>query len=925
MDRPQPPDESAEAPRADAEPRGQRFVFSRCVLDTRTLQLSVDGAAVRLERKPLEVLIFLLAHAGEVVTKDELLEEVWQGRVLSESVLTKCIAKLRQGLGDEDQSVVRTVHGYGYRLVADVRVEQAVDAPVRLLPELKAGDAPPLRPLWRLERRLGSGGFGEAWLAQHSKTGDKRVFKFGADAAGLAALRREITLHRVLRQALGERQDFVRLMDWNLAEPPCYLEVEYIDGGSLVEWAQAAGGLESVSRQTRIELIAQIADALAAAHAVGVLHKDLKPGNVLVAANASGDPQIRLADFGSGLLTDPARLEAMQITRLDVTMDRDTESSGGTPLYLAPELLHGQIPTARSDIYALGVMLYQMLVGDLRKPLAVGWEQDIDDELLREDISAAAEGRPEQRLGDAGVLAKRLRGLEARRQQREAEQAARAESARLEVALENARRRRRRLGAVSVVLALALSVVTALLFQVRAAQERARSEADIAGAVNEFLTTDLLGQANPMISGRRDVSVRELLDVAAEEAGRRFAGREATEAGVRLAVGSAYRNLAEYERAQEQLHMARQLASRPGIVSDVSAQAQLELGRLHVSQDQPAQAINVVASLLEASDARLRLQAGIITAWAMQNQGDFEASLARLQQLLPQVQAHYGENSATAVAVLGHQAVTLEKLSRYEEAIATHQQELDATQEIYGAGHVQTLRALRGLGAANFMLGRFDAALAYVTTAHEIAIDVLGADHDETLTVASDLGLLYTEIGEHDRGEQIMLETLERRIQLFGEGSRDARSLLNNLGLFYGERGDLARELDFIERAYLAELGASGERNPLTLVAAHNLARAMGRIGRLEEAEVLERHTLEIAHDVFGAEHAYIGIMGYTLADILGKRGELAAAEAAFEEAIALLNEVLTPDNAYSVRANLLREEMRERQPIAAGSSALAP
>jgi DNA-binding winged helix-turn-helix (wHTH) protein len=329
MDQTQPPDAPAGTPGADGEPRGQRFVFGRCALDTRTLELSVDGVAAKLERKPLEVLIFLLAHAGEVVTKDELLEEVWQGRVLSESVLTKCIAKLRQGLGDEDQSIVRTVHGYGYRLVADVRVERVADAPAHLLPELKAGDAPPLRPLWRLERRLGSGGFGEAWLVRHGKTGDKRVFKFGADAAGLAALRREITLHRVLRQALGERPDFVRLMDWNLAEPPCYLEVEYIDGGSLVDWAQAAGGLASISQHTRIELIAQIADALAAAHAVGVLHKDLKPGNVLVATNERGDPQIRLADFGSGLLTDPARLEAMQITRLGFTTEHDSQSSGG--------------------------------------------------------------------------------------------------------------------------------------------------------------------------------------------------------------------------------------------------------------------------------------------------------------------------------------------------------------------------------------------------------------------------------------------------------------------------------------------------------------------------------------------------------------------------------------------------------------------
>jgi eukaryotic-like serine/threonine-protein kinase len=129
-----------------ANPSGRRFRFGNCALDTRTLELTVGGAVVRLERRPLELLLYLLTHAGEVVTKDELLDEVWEGRVVSESVLTKCVAKLRQGLGDEDQAIVRTVHGYGYRLVAEVHVERPATAPVRLLPELKPGDRPPCGP-----------------------------------------------------------------------------------------------------------------------------------------------------------------------------------------------------------------------------------------------------------------------------------------------------------------------------------------------------------------------------------------------------------------------------------------------------------------------------------------------------------------------------------------------------------------------------------------------------------------------------------------------------------------------------------------------------------------------------------------------------------------------------------------------------------
>jgi non-specific serine/threonine protein kinase len=898
---------------ADPAPggRGLRFLFGSCVLDTGTLELSVDGAATKLERKPLEVLMFLLSHAGELVTKDELLDEVWQGRVLSESVLTKCIAKLRQGLGDHDQALIKTVHGFGYRLLADVQVERPSTAPIRQLPDLKAGDAPPLRPLWRLERALGSGSFGDAWLVTHSKTHERRVFKFGVDAAGIGALRREITLHRVLRKALGPRKDLLRIIDWNLEEPPCYLEVEYVEGGSLTEWIESIGGLGTQPVELRIDLIAQTAEALAAAHSVGVLHKDLKPANVLVATQDDARPQVCLADFGSGHLTDLAYLEALEITRLGFTLLKDDETSGGTPLYLAPELLHGHAPTARSDIFALGVMLYQVVVGDLRKPLAVGWEQDIEDPLLREDIAAAADGRPEHRLGDAAVLARRLRTLATRREERAAEIAARDEQLRLQGALIKAKSRRRRLWFASGVLAAMLSIVLVLLLQVREAQEQARYEADVAAAVNEFLTNDLLGQANPMVAGRRDVTVREVLDSAAASLGRRFEGREGPEAGIRLALGNAYRNLGDYPDAERELELALALAERHARSPIIAGNARLERGRLSVSLDQSAEAIETVAPLLDSSEPTLRLPALILTAWARQQYGDYDSALSGLQAVLPEVEAFYGASSPQAASTTGYLATTLEKMGRYDEALEMHRRSVAAMQAHYGVGHVQTITVLRGLGASLFMVGLFDEAIEHISAAHAVAMEVLGDTHDDTLRIASDLGLLYAETGDRERGEQMMLATLETRMAAFGEASRDTRTLLNNLGVFYGEQGDHAREIDYLSRAFQAELAASGERDPATLVSAHNMARAMAKVGRLEEAETLERHTLEIAREALGPQHTYVGIMSYTLADILGRRGKLEEAEAYFEAGIALLDEALGPNNYYSTRANAQREEVR--------------
>ncbi len=99
--------------------------FANAQFDERTLELSVAGEVVALERKPLEVLRLLLLRAGEVVGHDELLEAVWPGRIVSESVLKKCVSRVREVLRDGEHDVIRTVHGYGYRLVSPVEIVQA--------------------------------------------------------------------------------------------------------------------------------------------------------------------------------------------------------------------------------------------------------------------------------------------------------------------------------------------------------------------------------------------------------------------------------------------------------------------------------------------------------------------------------------------------------------------------------------------------------------------------------------------------------------------------------------------------------------------------------------------------------------------------------------------------------------------------------
>ncbi len=336
----------------------------------------------------------------------------------------------------------------------------------------------PNRPLWLLEEKLGEGGFGEVWLGRHKKSGDQRVYKFCYEAGRLRSLQREITVFRLLKEELGLRDDIARILDWNLEEAPYFIEFVHLEGGNLVDWADAQGGLAELPLADRLEIVAQVATAMAAAHSVGVLHKDIKPANVLMTRNAEGGPQAVLTDFGIGLVTDRGRLESKGITVLGLTeldTGTDSASTAGTRIYMAPELLAGQPSTIQADIYALGVMLYQVAVGQLDRPMAQGWERQVDDEILREDIAACVDGNPRRRPGNADEVAERLRSLEERRVERESERRAREEAERTREALERTRRQRKAAAAILVLLFGFGAVVSTLWRQAAKARDQAEA------------------------------------------------------------------------------------------------------------------------------------------------------------------------------------------------------------------------------------------------------------------------------------------------------------------------------------------------------------------------------------------------------------------------------------------------------------------
>jgi len=271
---------------------------------------------------------------------------------------------------------------------------------------------------WVCEEKLGEGGFGEVWLGQHQTMKERRVFKFCFRADRVRSLKREMTLFRLIKERIGEHPHIVALREVYFDQPPFYVEMDYVAGHDMRKWCEEQGGVERVPLEVRLEIVAQVADALQAAHDAGVIHRDVKPGNILVSNLRSENAQCtaKLTDFGIGQVVSEEYLAG--VTRAGFTqtmMSPGSSSRTGTHLYMAPELLAGEAASTRSDIYSLGVVLYQLVAGGFNRPLTTEWAEDVPDALLRADIAACLTGKAQRRFARAGQLAERLRSLPRRR------------------------------------------------------------------------------------------------------------------------------------------------------------------------------------------------------------------------------------------------------------------------------------------------------------------------------------------------------------------------------------------------------------------------------------------------------------------------------------------------------------------------------
>ena len=898
------------APSPSSDVRLYRWRFGTVEFDEARHELRVAGLAVDIEHKPLQVLSVLLRHVGEVVTKEELFDQVWTGRITVDHVLATAVGKLRKALDAAGEDRIATVPRVGYRLDGPVeRVAQGQRRETAL--DFSAGQPVPGRGHFVLERALGRTLGSEVWLARQPRTRDARVFKFSLGGERLAAIKREATLMRVLRDTLGERDDFVRVLDWNFENEPFFLECEY-GGQALPEWAEEHGALAGWDRARKLAFFLRIAAAVDAAHGVGVLHKDIKPANVLVRARRDDDWQPCLTDFGNSRLLQPERLAELGITGMGMTVTTAHSGDGsGTPMYLAPELIAGQPATVRSDVYALGVLLYQWLVGDLRRPMAPGWERDIDDPLLVDDIRRATDGDPAQRLGSVAELIDRLSALAQRRDRADRQAAAADAARRVQRALEHTRARRPWVIATIAMLSVGLLASSALWWRSEQQRKSAAMQAARAEAVTRFLSDDLIGALSPGGAGfEGDPTVRQMLEKAGTPLATRFDQDPAVRGGIHAALGDAWRTLGHRERAARHLRQAVQDYGRAfGVDDEQTLVARYGLVRTLAYAGTPESFAEAERQLQEADRlaGRTRLDG--------ENTVALHAAIARGQfhfqqlQIEPSLVAHRRadtlqralrpDDASMAALIRSNIADGLLRTDKADEAIPLLQAVLAdplLTPARIGESTVAGYRVMLARALRN--LGRYAEALPIAQAAAATTERILGPDDYSTLVQMSLVASIHDYAGQCDKALPIARTVRERMAKRYGEERQATLIETGNLGFKEYDCGDRNAGLAYLRQAESGLRRHFGQDN----VAAHSfryaLAGHLAEEGRyaeaLDMAEGLSVPALTAGDSTPGWEHRLQALRG----QILIQSGRSREGRPLLESAVAPLTRLGAADQA---------------------------
>lgn len=726
---------------------------------------------------------------------------------------------------------------------------------------------------------LGKGGMGVVYRAEQAsphRTVALKVIRPGAESSE--------TLKRFEHegQVLGwlQHPGIAQVFEAGTADtgqgPRPFFAMELVQGRPLTEYAHE----HQLSIRRRLELIAKVCDAVQHAHQKGVIHRDLKPGNILV--DASGQPKI--LDFGVARATD-ADIRT-------TTLQTDIGQLIGTIAYMSPEQVAGdssQLDT-RSDVFALGVISYELLTG--RVPL------DVSRKTLPRAARMIAEEEPSSlRLmnkafrGDIEtIVAKALEKDKNNRYQSASDLAADIRrhlsdqpiSAHPATTFYQLRKFARRNKSLVTVVVIALVALVGGLINVTWARDRAvraerlaeqrRDEAEagraeaqrqtaIAQAVNDFLNDDLLAAANPEEMGR-DVTVREVLDKASAGIKGRFVDEPLVEAAIRMTLGDTYASLGAYESAVPH------------------AQRALELRRAELGEDHPR-----------------TLSALGMVGYLHGRQGHYDEEEPLAIETLARRRRVLGEEHPDTLSSMNSLAVLRQMQGRLKEAEALFAETLVLRRSALGPEHPETLNSMTNLAGLYSRLGRYDASEQLLTETLGISVRVLGEESHRTLGVMHTLALLYRRQGRFDEAEALFLKTLNARRRVLGDDHPRTLLSMDGLAGLYRRQGRFDEAEPLCARSVEVKRRDLGAEHPSTLSSLNTLASVYSRQGRHDEAEILFSETLQARRKVLGENHPHTLTSLNNLAVQYCRRGRFEEAEPLLLKALEVQHRLFGEDH----------------------------
>ena len=749
---------------------------------------------------------------------------------------------------------------------------------------------------YRIEGLLGRGGMGEVFLASHPRIDRKVAIKVMAALSQTPDMEQRFEQEREIHAQL-EHPGIARLYDSGKTKAGApYLVMELVEGMPLTTYCRMHG----LSVDERLALLRDACDAVSAAHQRLVLHRDLKPSNILVCSEPRG--QVKLLDFGlakylapgAGHLTDPGQAPM-------------------TRAYAAPEQYDGRALDLRTDVYALGVVLYELLTGTVAYDVA-----ELSFEQARAVVGAGATTPPSERFEalaiserpaihprswrDLDTICLKAIAVDPRDRYASVGDLRRDLEHYLANEILDAKpttgweklvrfiaRNRLYVGVSVLALSTLLAFTSVLLLQhdeIAAERDRANQEADAAEQVVTFLT-DVMESASPDQALGSQVGVLEVLDRAAAAIQGDLRSQPNVKARLLHVMGSVYHRLGRYEEANGLLAQALE-ARRQALGPETSDTLETRSRYAHVLLDQG-----------KLSEARVELE-----------------------QTLELQERVAGRGELTTVLTRSRLAQVLFRLRLHDRALELFEEVARERNRLLGAHHPTAINSLLSLAVAQSGAGRYAEAEPLFLEALALAKEHLPLNHPTATKAVHNLAGLYLLLERFEDAEPMFRESVVAHTEVRGPSHLDTLRAKIGLGLAQKGLGHPQEARDTFEEVIAMATSALGAEHLLTLSTRFNLAELLSSDGHYEAAEPHYESAVAGFRSKLGQTHRYVALGLQGLATLYRKTGRLERSEEAFAAAREVLEAELGSDHAL-VADNLEAhaEVLRELGALAAAES----